>query len=122
MDKFGLQVDEIVKTPLGLHGTVIGVKYASAEQVESVSGGKLWIKYINGLESPIEYEETHGYSKGTISEHIARDVGAYNSELEVMVEERRQQEEEARCRALGIEPPSKGGKEKKGGGKKKKKK
>lgn len=89
MDKFGLKVDEIVKTPLGLHGTVIGVKYSSAEQADSMSGGKLWIKYINGLESPIEYEESHGYSKGTISEHIARDVGTYNAELEKMAEEHR---------------------------------
>lgn len=117
LEKFGLKVDEIVKTPLGLHGTVIGVKYASLLQAESVSGGKLWIKYFNGLESPIEYEETHGYSKGTVSEHIARDVGSYNAELEQMAEERRQREEEARLRALGIEPPSK-----EGGGKKKKKK
>jgi hypothetical protein len=118
LGKFGLVVDDIVKTPLGLFGTVIGVKYSSAEQAESFSGGKLWIRYMNGLESPVEYEETHGYSKGTVSEHIARDVGCYNSELEQMAEERRKQEEEARMRALGIEPPGK----EKGGGKKKKKK
>jgi hypothetical protein len=117
--KFGLALDEIVKTPLGLFGTVIGVKYVSAEQAESFSGGKLWIRYTNGLESPVEYEETHGYTKGTISEHIARDVVCYNAELDRMAEERRQQEEEARLHALGIAPPSKG--KEKGGGKKKKK-
>lgn len=120
MKKFGLKVDEIVKTPLGMHGTVIGVKYSSAEQAEALSGGKLWIKYVNGLESPIEYEESHGYAKGTVSEHIARDVDSYNAELEVMAAERMKLEEEARLRALGIEPPSKG--KDKGDGKKKKKK
>jgi hypothetical protein len=119
LDQFGLEVNEIVKTPLGLHGTVIGVKYSSSEQAESLAGGKIWIKYMNGLESPIEYEPAHGYSKASISDHIARDVNAYNEELEKLAEERRQQEEAMRLRALGIEPPPKG-KEKAGKGKGKK--
>lgn len=41
LERFSLNVDEIVKTPLGITGTVCGVKYATAEQAASFSGGKV---------------------------------------------------------------------------------
>lgn len=37
---FGFRANDIIKTPLGLTGTVIGVKY---EQPEQKVGGKLWV-------------------------------------------------------------------------------
>ena len=58
--------------------------------------------------------------QGTTAEHIRRDVQSYNDELEKMIEKRKQEEEEMRLRALGIERPGKD-KGKKPGKKKKKK-
>lgn len=41
LELFSLAVNEIVKTPLGITGTVCGVKYATAEQAATMSGGKV---------------------------------------------------------------------------------
>lgn len=41
LQRFSLAVNEIVKTPLGVTGTVCGVKYATAEQAASLTGGKV---------------------------------------------------------------------------------
>ena len=41
LDRFSLAVNEIIKTPLGISGIVSGVKYATAEQAASLSGGKV---------------------------------------------------------------------------------
>eukprot|EP00892_Ulva_mutabilis_P009629 jgi/Ulvmu1/7038/UM033_0097.1 len=119
LDRFSLAVNEIIKTPLGVTGTVCGVKYATAEQAATFSAGKVWVKYENGLEAPVDYEPAHGYTKGTAADHIHRDVQCYNDELERMIEKRKQEEEEMRLRALGIESPTKE-KGKKSGKKKKK--
>lgn len=45
------QVGEIVRTPLGLLGTVLGVKY---EDPEAKDSGRLWVRYNNGHEAPLE--------------------------------------------------------------------
>jgi hypothetical protein len=120
---FGLSANEIVKTPLGVRGTVLGVKYTSAEQAVTMTGGKLWVLYETGLEAPVEWEPAHGYARCSPADHIHRDVLAYEAELERIAAERAAAEEAAR---MGLDPAvggSGGGKSKdKGGATKKKKK
>ncbi|GFH12503.1 uncharacterized protein HaLaN_08207, partial [Haematococcus lacustris] len=48
---FGFKMLDIVRTPLGITGTVIGVKY---ENVEQKLGGRVWVRYENGSEAPLE--------------------------------------------------------------------
>lgn len=51
MHRLPSQVHDIVRTPVGLLGTVLGVKYDSASDKES---GRLWVRYNNGHEAPLE--------------------------------------------------------------------
>jgi hypothetical protein len=104
LKQFGLSANEIVKTPLGVKGTVLGVKYATTEQAAAMNGGKLWVAYDTGLEAPVEWEPAHGYGRCSTAEHIRRDMAAYVAELERLATERKAQEERARLQALGIEP------------------
>ncbi len=48
---------DIVRTPLGLLGTVIGVKYDDANAKET---GRVWVKYENGHEAPLEPRQAAG--------------------------------------------------------------
>ena len=74
------QVKDIVRTPLGLTGTVIGVKYVqsstlnmmiSPEELTSVvdsrlvepsqpETARLWVAYNSGLEAPLEPQLSAG--------------------------------------------------------------
>ena len=48
---FGLFANDIVTTPLGIR-TVLGVKYAGS--VEDRENARVWVRYPNGREAPIE--------------------------------------------------------------------
>jgi hypothetical protein len=104
LKQFGLSANEIVKTPLGVKGTVLGVKYGTTEQAATMNGGKLWVVYETGLEAPVEWEPAHGYGRCSAADHIRRDMTAYEAELERVATERKAQEERARLQALGIDP------------------
>lgn len=73
---------ETAAQPLGVRATVLGVKYASKEQAERKSGGKLIVGYDTGLEAPVEWEPSHGYARCSAAEHIQRDVRAFEAKLE----------------------------------------
>ncbi len=45
------QMNDIVRTPLGVCGTVIGVKYENMNVKET---GRVWLRYENGQEAPLE--------------------------------------------------------------------
>uniref|UniRef100_A0A7S2QTP5 Uncharacterized protein n=1 Tax=Chlamydomonas chlamydogama TaxID=225041 RepID=A0A7S2QTP5_9CHLO len=77
MAPFGFKLHDIVRTPLGITGTVIGVKYENPEQKET---GRVWVKYENGHEAPLEpklgagYMSALGYRRCSEADHIRRDV------------------------------------------------
>eukprot|EP00192_Tetraselmis_astigmatica_P025651 CAMPEP_0117683654 /NCGR_PEP_ID=MMETSP0804-20121206/20554_1 /TAXON_ID=1074897 /ORGANISM="Tetraselmis astigmatica, Strain CCMP880" /LENGTH=117 /DNA_ID=CAMNT_0005494339 /DNA_START=296 /DNA_END=646 /DNA_ORIENTATION=+ len=83
---FGFLVHDIVRTPVGLTGTVIGVKYDDPENKET---GRLWVEYPGGKQSPLEprlgagFIGTLGYRRAPEAEHIRRDVDAFNLKLRV---------------------------------------
>eukprot|EP00877_Chromochloris_zofingiensis_P012143 jgi/Chrzof1/7182/Cz02g13320.t1 len=52
-----MQALEIVRTPLGLQGTVIGVKYDEPGNKDS---GRIWVRYENGHEAPLEPKQAAG--------------------------------------------------------------
>ncbi|KAG1679320.1 hypothetical protein FOA52_009352 [Chlamydomonas sp. UWO 241] len=77
LEPFGFAMNDIIKTPLGVTGTVIGVKYESAEQKET---GRVWVRYQNGHEAPLEPRlgaglmSALGYRRCSEADHIRRDV------------------------------------------------
>lgn len=113
---FGLSMRDIVTTPLGLQGTVIGVKYEDAE----VQGtGRVWVEYTGGRQSPLEPRlsqgsiQSHGYTRNPDSDHLFRDVLFHKRRLKEAEELRQKAEEQRRLRreALALEGlKGKGGK------------
>ena len=73
LSPFGVAMNDIVATPLGVYTTVIGVKE-----------GALWLKWPGGIESPASPApakarnkaelETYGYSRRPQSAHIQRSI------------------------------------------------
>ncbi len=57
------QVQDLVRTPLGLLGTVLGVKY---DEPSSPDTGRLWVRYDNGHEAPLEPRA--GAAAGSVSQ------------------------------------------------------
>jgi len=105
---FGFKLKDIVCTPLGLKGTVIGVKYDSPENRESA---RLWVEYPGGSRSPLEprlqagFIGQHGYRRSSEAEHIWRDVCFIRSKMAEAEENRLAIEERNRLRmeALALE-------------------
>lgn len=67
---FGVQVRDIISTPLGVKGTVLGVR-----------AGVLWLRWPGGVESPTLAEavdksklEEYGYVRRPQSAHIQRSI------------------------------------------------
>lgn len=125
---FGFKVGDIVRTPLGITGTVIGVKYEDPNQKES---GRLWVKYENGHEAPLEpklgagYMVALGYRRCSEADHIKRDVDNHTADLKKIEKERSVVEEILRLTQQGLPipesllPPKKAPKKPKGDKKKK---
>mmetsp|Transcript_30571 Transcript_30571/g.72768 ORF Transcript_30571/g.72768 Transcript_30571/m.72768 type:complete len:312 (+) Transcript_30571:367-1302(+) len=90
-EPFGFKVNDIVRTPVGLTGTVIGVKYDDPNNKET---GRLWVEYFGGKRSPLEprlgagFIGTLGYRRAPEAEHIRRDVDTFNQKLREMEERR----------------------------------
>lgn len=74
---FGLKVKEIVRTPLGVTGEVLGVKLQDPADPQTA---RLWVRYSSGLEAPLEPQVSAGYIGGlgyrkvSDADHVARDV------------------------------------------------
>ena len=77
---FGFAPNDIITTPIGLRGTVLGVKYDKAAERE---GGVMWVKYDGtGREAPIENPTTtDGYSRDTEGAHVRREVQRIREEV-----------------------------------------
>ena len=112
---------DIVTTPLGLRGTVIGVKY---ENVDIKNTARVWVEYTGGRQSPLEPRldqgsiQSHGYTRNPDSDHLFREVLFHKRRLKEEEELRQTSEEQRRIRreALALEG-LKGGKGGKGGAK-----
>mmetsp|Transcript_31140 Transcript_31140/g.77505 ORF Transcript_31140/g.77505 Transcript_31140/m.77505 type:complete len:150 (-) Transcript_31140:192-641(-) len=88
---FGFRANDIIKTPLGLTGTVIGVKYENPDLKET---GRLWVLYDGGKEAPIENPQAQtaefpaAYRRSTEGSHIWRDVTRIRAQMKVIEEAR----------------------------------
>ncbi|GAX74757.1 hypothetical protein CEUSTIGMA_g2204.t1 [Chlamydomonas eustigma] len=82
LEPFGFRMHDIVRTPLGVAGTIIGVKYENPEQKET---GRAWVRYENGNEAPLEPRlgaglmSALGYRRCSDAVHIRRDVDAFQA-------------------------------------------
>ena len=86
---FGFAPGDIIHTPLGLRACVLGVKYASPEDL---GGGVLWVKYDGPLEkeAPIENPSAvPGYVRAPETAHLWREVDRLNAAAAVKAEKRR---------------------------------
>ncbi|KAG2491302.1 hypothetical protein HYH03_010308 [Edaphochlamys debaryana] len=127
---FGFKLHDIVRTPLGITATVIGVKYESADDKQT---GRVWVKYENGHEAPLEpklnagFMSALGYRKCSDADHIRRDVTTHMTEQKKQDDERKVVEEVMKCKEQGLPipehliPKPKATKKKAEGGAKKKK-
>eukprot|EP00879_Flechtneria_rotunda_P013463 GHRR01014057.1.p1 GENE.GHRR01014057.1~~GHRR01014057.1.p1 ORF type:complete len:149 (+),score=48.25 GHRR01014057.1:270-716(+) len=105
LSPFGVKANEIVRTPLGLQVTVIGVKYESQLMKE---GGQVWVRYSNGHEAPLEGRSNAaalGYRRCTEADHIRRDVLTQETELQKLEEKRRVVQEVIQLKAQGLPIP-----------------
>lgn len=126
---FGFKLNDIVRTPLGITGVVIGVKYEDPENKET---GRVWVKYENGHEAPLEpklgagFMTSLGYRKCSEADHIRRDCSEHMEQQKKLDEERKKVEEVIRCKEAGLPipehllPKPKAAKKKADGDKKKK--
>jgi hypothetical protein len=86
---FGFAPGDMIHTPLGLRACVLGVKYASPEDL---GGGVLWVKYDGPLEkeAPIENPSVmSGYVRAPETAHLWREVDRLNAAAAVKAEKRR---------------------------------
>ncbi|XP_073386690.1 uncharacterized protein [Physcomitrium patens] len=67
---------DLIKTPLGLVGTILGVKYETKEQGKPGSG-TMWVRYPNMFISPLVKNLT-GYKRLSDGDHIWRDLKEFN--------------------------------------------
>uniref|UniRef100_A0A7S0V546 Uncharacterized protein n=1 Tax=Polytomella parva TaxID=51329 RepID=A0A7S0V546_9CHLO len=108
ISSFGFQLNDIVRTPVGLTATVIGVKYDSPEAKET---GRVWVKYENGHEAPLEprlgsgFMNQLGYRRCGEADHIRRDVTQHALEMKKLDDERKVVEEILRCKEQGLPIP-----------------
>ncbi|BFI29416.1 hypothetical protein AXG93_3960s1230 [Marchantia polymorpha subsp. ruderalis] len=68
---------DLILTPLGLIGTILGVKYAKKGDKDS---GVLWVEWKEGFRSPLEKDLT-GYKRCTEADLVWRDVGEFNKKM-----------------------------------------
>ena len=81
-EPFRLFANDIVMTPLGIRCTVLGVKYAGS--VEDRENARVWVRYPNGREAPIEnpaeYSLGNGYVRGSGSDVLRREAERVEAE------------------------------------------
>lgn len=75
-DVFGVRQKDIVRTPLGMEGEVLGTK---TPDKEDPSTWRLWLGYPNGFKAPIDPRNkdemaSRGYRKASESAHVVRDM------------------------------------------------
>ncbi|KAJ9533150.1 hypothetical protein QJQ45_018248 [Haematococcus lacustris] len=105
---FGFKMLDIVRTPLGITGTVIGVKY---ENVEQKLGGRVWVRYENGSEAPLEPKlgagvmSSLGYRRCSEAVHIQRDVDRHVAAQKALEEQKKVVAEIMYCKEMGLPVP-----------------
>ena len=110
-EPFGFKLNEIIRTPLGVAGTVIGVKYDVDPPNETKETGRVWVRYENGSEAPLEpklgagYMTALGYRKCSEADHIRRDVGIKLEETKKLQEEKKLVDTIIALKAQGLPIP-----------------
>ncbi|KAL3139441.1 hypothetical protein ABBQ38_003771 [Trebouxia sp. C0009 RCD-2024] len=114
--KLVLKLKDIVRTPLGVTGTVIGVKLVEASQPETA---RLWVAYSSGLEAPLEPQLSAGqlsdlgYTKVSDADHVHRDISVLEADEAAWEVRKKELTEEAAQKAAEAAEPDKKGKDKK---------
>lgn len=109
LEPFGFKLNDIIRTPLGVTGTVIGVKYENPEQKET---GRVWVKYDNAHEAPLEprlgagYMSALGYRRCSEADHIRRDVETHVTAAKKVEEERKLVEQIKTFQEQGLPIPA----------------
>lgn len=107
MKPFGFKVRDIVQTPLGLSGTVIGVKYEGGNP-ENRDSARLWVEYPGGRQAPLEPRPSQGfigslgYKRSSDADHIWRDVVELREKMRIKEEERQRINELNRLRTEAL--------------------
>ncbi|GAQ89812.1 hypothetical protein KFL_005650040 [Klebsormidium nitens] len=98
---FGFRAGDLIRTPLGLIGTILGVKFARPDDKET---GVMWVEYEGGKQVPLE-RGVVGYERLTEAEHIWRDVVVIRTRVQKEEEERAaiEQAQRLRMEALALE-------------------
>mmetsp|Transcript_9054 Transcript_9054/g.15756 ORF Transcript_9054/g.15756 Transcript_9054/m.15756 type:complete len:152 (-) Transcript_9054:554-1009(-) len=105
---FGFKMSDIVRTPLGITGTVLGVKYENPEAKET---GRVWVRYENGNEAPLEpklgagYMQQLGYRRCSEADHIRRDVDAHVTVAKAVEKQKKIIAEINFCKENGLPMP-----------------
>jgi hypothetical protein len=83
------QLRDIVCTPIGLKGTVIGVKY-DPPGPENKDSAQIWVEYPDGKRCPLEPKlhsgfigQAAGYRRVSEADHIWRDVEIVQAKIQV---------------------------------------
>lgn len=81
LDVFGVRQRDIVRTPLGMEGEVLGTK---TPDKDDPSTWRLWLGYPNGFKAPIDPRNkdemaSRGYRKASDSAHVVRDMALENA-------------------------------------------
>lgn len=129
-EPFGFKMHDIIRTPLGVAGTVVGVKYENPDQKET---GRVWVLYDNGHEAPLEprlgagYMSALGYRRCSEADHIRRDVNMHVEQAKKLADDKLLIDKILSFKELGLPipdellPKEKPKKKKEGDDKKKKK-
>ena len=101
---FGLFANDIVTTPLGISCTVLGVKYAGS--VEDRENARVWVRYPNGREAPIEnpaeYVFGNGYVRGDGNEMLRREAARVAEEARRVLAAKIKADREAAAKEAAI--------------------
>jgi hypothetical protein len=89
LSPFGFKLRDIVCTPIGLKGTVIGVKY-DPPGPENKDSAQIWVEYADGKRCPLEPKlhsgfigQAAGYRRVSEADHIWRDVEIVQAKIQV---------------------------------------
>eukprot|EP00884_Botryococcus_braunii_P008111 jgi/Botrbrau1/17300/Bobra.0015s0056.2 len=84
-EPFGFKAQDLIRTPLGVTVTVLGVRY---DDTADASSARLWVKYQSGLEAPLEprvgvgHLAALGYNSCTPFDYIERDLKSLRMDIE----------------------------------------
>ncbi|GBF91142.1 hypothetical protein Rsub_04811 [Raphidocelis subcapitata] len=95
---FGFQVNELVRTPLGLSASVLGIRF---EQPGDKDSARLWVRYSSGHEAPLEPKQAAGALNSLGYRHCA-EADAIRAAVAAQ-EAEAARDDEARARAAEVQ-------------------